>query len=103
MKTPLALLLLIPSLSWGLTFKDGKQVDSEVVSETTLKDNFQSSNNKSIFISDSELNEFFESSSSKTLSVLPQVSSCNCFPFLKVSPQLKQGISNNTARGIFIN
>ena len=26
-KTLLALLLLIPSLSWGLTFKDGKQVD----------------------------------------------------------------------------
>ena len=27
MKTLLALLLLIPSLSWGLTYKDGKQVD----------------------------------------------------------------------------
>ena len=27
MKTLLTLLLLIPSLSWGLTFKDGKQVD----------------------------------------------------------------------------
>ena len=27
MKTLLALLLLLPSLSWGLTFKDGKQVD----------------------------------------------------------------------------
>ena len=29
MKTLLALLLLIPSLSWGLTFKDGKQVDDK--------------------------------------------------------------------------
>ena len=29
MKTLLALLLLIPSLSWGLTFKDGKQVDED--------------------------------------------------------------------------
>ena len=67
MKTPLALLLLIPSLSWGLTFKDGKQVDSEVASETTLKDNFQSSNNKSIFISDSELNEFLNLSNNHKL------------------------------------
>ena len=29
MKTLLTILLLIPSLSWGLTFKDGKQVDNE--------------------------------------------------------------------------
>ena len=29
MKTLLTLLLLIPSLSWGLTFKDGKQVDDK--------------------------------------------------------------------------
>ena len=28
MKTLLALLLLIPSMSWGLTFKDGEQVES---------------------------------------------------------------------------
>ena len=28
MKTLLALLLLIPSLSWGLTFKNGEQVGS---------------------------------------------------------------------------
>ena len=35
MKTLLALLLLIPNLSWGLTFKDGKQVDSD---QSTLKD-----------------------------------------------------------------
>ena len=27
MKTLLFLLLLIPSLSWGLTFKDGKKVE----------------------------------------------------------------------------
>ena len=29
MKLIITLLLLIPSLSWGLTFKDGKQVDEE--------------------------------------------------------------------------
>ena len=28
MKTLLFLLLLIPSLGWGLTFKDGKQVEN---------------------------------------------------------------------------
>ena len=28
MKTFLVLLLLIPSLSWGLTFKDGEQINS---------------------------------------------------------------------------
>ena len=31
MKTLLAVLLFIPSLSWGLTFKDGKQVDDSLV------------------------------------------------------------------------
>ena len=38
MKTLLALLLLIPSLSWGLTFKDGKQVNS---STNSIKDGKQ--------------------------------------------------------------
>jgi len=36
-KTLLILLLLIPSLSWGLTFKDGKQVDGSSSSSTILK------------------------------------------------------------------
>ena len=30
MKTLLALLLLIPSLSWGLTFKNGQVKDGEI-------------------------------------------------------------------------
>ena len=38
MKTLLALLLLIPSLSWGLTFKDGQQVDgNEKTEDKVLK------------------------------------------------------------------
>ena len=45
MKTLLTLLLLIPSLSWGLTFKDGNQVNdglTESISEkyTLSKKNF---------------------------------------------------------------
>lgn len=36
-KTLFILLLLIPSLSWGLTFKDGKQVDGSSSSSTILK------------------------------------------------------------------
>jgi len=42
MKTLLTLLLLIPSLSWGLTFKDGKQVEdtsSDIKEEETIKKN----------------------------------------------------------------
>ena len=36
-KTLIILLLLVPSLSWGLTFKDGKQVDGSSSSSTMLK------------------------------------------------------------------
>ncbi len=35
----LALLLLIPSLSWGLTFKDGKQVDEDKTFEIIENEN----------------------------------------------------------------
>ena len=41
MKILSTLLLLIPSLSWGLTFKDGKQVEEETKGpdgEDILKD-----------------------------------------------------------------
>jgi len=37
MNTLLTLLLLIPSLSWGLTFKDGKQVDEDNSSNKNQK------------------------------------------------------------------
>ena len=37
LKTLIILLLLVPSLSWGLTFKDGKQVDGSSSSSTMLK------------------------------------------------------------------
>ena len=39
MKTLLAILLLIPSLSWGLTFKDGKQVDEDKTFEIIENEN----------------------------------------------------------------
>ena len=39
MKTLLFLLLLIPSLSWGLTFKDGKQVEDNK-SNAVSKNNY---------------------------------------------------------------
>ena len=41
MKLIITLLLLIPSLSWGLTFKDGKQVDGSS-STSTISKNGQS-------------------------------------------------------------
>ena len=41
MKIFFTLLLLIPSLSWGLTFKDGKQVDGSS-STSTISKNGQS-------------------------------------------------------------
>ena len=43
MKTLFALLLLIPSLSWGLTFKNGQVQDGEIPGkplEVLLKENF---------------------------------------------------------------
>ena len=40
MKTLLFLLLLIPSLSWGLTFKDGKQVDGSTNSPKVSEEKF---------------------------------------------------------------
>ena len=40
MKILLTLLLLIPSLSWGLTFKDGQQVDgNKKTQDNVLKSN----------------------------------------------------------------
>ena len=39
MKTLLVLLLLIPSLSWGLTFKDGKQINDDKVSSSEIEKN----------------------------------------------------------------
>ena len=39
MKTLLAVLLFIPYLSWGLTFKDGKQVPSDNENQTKI-DNY---------------------------------------------------------------
>ena len=41
MKTLLSLLLLIPSMSWGLTFKDGEQVDGS--SSSSINDSSQGS------------------------------------------------------------
>ena len=38
MKLLLVLLILIPTLSWGLTFKDGKQVDEKNLNEVKLND-----------------------------------------------------------------
>jgi len=37
MRLIITLLLLIPSLSWGLTFKDGKQVDGSSFTSTISK------------------------------------------------------------------
>ena len=70
MKTLLALLLLIPSLSWGLTFKDGKQVDDNISYE--IKDDLPDQSDFSIFllISDEILNQV------STLSVKDKKSSC---------------------------
>ena len=63
MKLLLTLLLLIPSLSWGLTFKDGKQVSSEEeVSVTKESENvtisqggYQITNPGLIFITQDQL------------------------------------------------
>ena len=37
MKTLLFLLLLIPSLGWGLTFKNGKQVQDDKISSSEIE------------------------------------------------------------------
>ena len=59
MKTLLALLLLIPSLSWGLTFKDGKQVEDEINVNTTsniIKNKSQSLNKNNTTVKQSSVN-----------------------------------------------
>ena len=51
MKTLLFLLLLIPSLSWGLTFKDGKQVDDSSSSTSSTNNSSQSVNENEKYFS----------------------------------------------------
>ena len=46
MKTLLTLLLLIPSLSWGLTFKDGKQVDDSTSATNNSSNTVQKNSNQ---------------------------------------------------------
>jgi len=68
-KVLLALLLLIPSLSWGLTFKDGKQVDEGDTTISINEEVTESSRPMSIFISDSELNDFLNLSQNHKMKV----------------------------------
>ena len=46
MKKFFILILLIPSLSWGLTFKDGKQVDDSTSSSNNSSNNAQKNSNQ---------------------------------------------------------
>jgi len=69
MKLIISLLLLIPSLSWGLTFKDGKQVDEGDTASSITEEVTESSRPKSIFISDSELNDFLNLSQNHKMKV----------------------------------
>ena len=55
MKTLLTLLLLIPSLTWGLTLKDGKLVDDSSSSSSSSSDEYQIKKPGIIFIENKQL------------------------------------------------